>query len=180
MQYILGEWDFRDITVAVRAPILIPRPETEELVDLALAHAARAGTEALEGADVEARVGAGAAKAEAGARVEPGTRGRGEENAVTARRLSFLDVGAGTGCIGLSMLKAVPSATCWAIDPNPAAVSLSLENASRLGLTERYTCFESTLQDFNPHTPSPSALSAALSSASSPPPSSTAASTVKS
>ena len=162
LQYILGEWDFHDVTVVVRAPILIPRPETELLVDIALAHATRAG--------------AGAAKAGAGARVEPRTRGRGGESAVTARRLSFLDVGAGTGCIGLSLLKAVPSATCWAIDPNPAAVSLSLENAARLGLAERYTCVESTLQDFSPHTPSPSASPSALS----PPPSSTATSTVKS
>lgn len=36
VQYIVGSWDFRDLTLAVRHPCLIPRPETEELVDLVL------------------------------------------------------------------------------------------------------------------------------------------------
>eukprot|EP01147_Barroeca_monosierra_P010023 gene10023-2197_t len=34
LQYILGEWDFRYLTLDIRQPILIPRPETEVLVDL--------------------------------------------------------------------------------------------------------------------------------------------------
>lgn len=36
MQYIIGEWDFRDITVKLVPPIFIPRPETEILVDFVL------------------------------------------------------------------------------------------------------------------------------------------------
>ena len=37
LQYVLGEWDFRSLTLAVDRRTLIPRPETEELVDLVLA-----------------------------------------------------------------------------------------------------------------------------------------------
>lgn len=37
MQYLVGDWDFHHITLHVRAPVLIPRPETEELVELVLA-----------------------------------------------------------------------------------------------------------------------------------------------
>jgi release factor glutamine methyltransferase len=37
VQYIVESWAFRDLTLAVRPPCLIPRPETEELVDLVLA-----------------------------------------------------------------------------------------------------------------------------------------------
>ena len=29
VQYILGEWDFHDLTLEMRPPVLIPRPETE-------------------------------------------------------------------------------------------------------------------------------------------------------
>lgn len=37
VQYLVGEWDFHHINLVVRKPVLIPRPETEELVELVLA-----------------------------------------------------------------------------------------------------------------------------------------------
>jgi len=37
IQYVLGEWDFRSLTLACDKRALIPRPETEELVTWALA-----------------------------------------------------------------------------------------------------------------------------------------------
>ncbi|XP_068171297.1 MTRF1L release factor glutamine methyltransferase isoform X2 [Antennarius striatus] len=37
VQYVIEEWDFRDLTLKMRLPVFIPRPETEELVDLVLA-----------------------------------------------------------------------------------------------------------------------------------------------
>lgn len=36
VQYVLGEWDFRELTLKVDARALIPRPETEQLVELVL------------------------------------------------------------------------------------------------------------------------------------------------
>ncbi|XP_041639623.1 MTRF1L release factor glutamine methyltransferase [Cheilinus undulatus] len=36
VQYVIEEWDFRDLTLKMRPPVFIPRPETEELVDLVL------------------------------------------------------------------------------------------------------------------------------------------------
>ena len=36
VQYILGSWPFRERVYEVKPPVLIPRPETEDLVDLVL------------------------------------------------------------------------------------------------------------------------------------------------
>lgn len=36
IQYLVGDWDFHFITLRVRPPVLIPRPETEELVEYVL------------------------------------------------------------------------------------------------------------------------------------------------
>ena len=36
LQYVIGQWDFRDLTLRTDRRALIPRPETEMLVDLAL------------------------------------------------------------------------------------------------------------------------------------------------
>jgi len=36
IQYVLGQWDFRHLNLKVDARALIPRPETEQLVDLVL------------------------------------------------------------------------------------------------------------------------------------------------
>ena len=41
LQYILGHWPFRHCDLDVDARVLIPRPETEELVDIALREMAR-------------------------------------------------------------------------------------------------------------------------------------------
>lgn len=36
--YILGEWEFFSLELEVRAPMLVPRPETEHLVEVVLEH----------------------------------------------------------------------------------------------------------------------------------------------
>ena len=38
--YILGEWEFFSLNFVCRAPVLVPRPETEHLVEVALEHLA--------------------------------------------------------------------------------------------------------------------------------------------
>ena len=43
LQYVLGEWSFRHITLAVDRRVLIPRPETELVAEAALAKAAATG-----------------------------------------------------------------------------------------------------------------------------------------
>lgn len=52
IQYVLGEWDFRTLTLTCDKRALIPRPETEELVTRVLKHLKAGEARALEqGAD---------------------------------------------------------------------------------------------------------------------------------
>ena len=53
--------------------------------------------------------------------------------------LRIVEVGVGSGCIGLSLLAKYPEAQLVGFDLNPAAVDLSRHNAERLGVNERAT-----------------------------------------
>ncbi|XP_068109096.1 MTRF1L release factor glutamine methyltransferase isoform X2 [Hyperolius riggenbachi] len=98
IQYIIGEWDFLDLTLKMRPPVFIPRPETEELVGLVLASC----PELLQSAEPR-----------------------------------ILEVGCGSGAVSLALLQRIPQAHIVATDKTEAAVSLSQENAERLGLQHR-------------------------------------------
>ena len=60
LQYVLGEWDFRSLTLKCDRRALIPRPETEELVTRVLAHLRARGTEAEPPFVVDVGTGTGA------------------------------------------------------------------------------------------------------------------------
>jgi release factor glutamine methyltransferase len=61
LQYVFGHWPFRRLDLLVDARVLIPRPETEQVVEVALGEARRLGT-----ASGGSRAGAGLVLADAG------------------------------------------------------------------------------------------------------------------
>ena len=109
LQYILGEWDFLHLQgVHVRAPVLCPRPETEELVRLA------------------ARV---LAEKQPQHALQPRQQAE--------RPLRLLEVGTGSGVVSVALLGLLRGATATAIDLCPVACALARENAARFGVSER-------------------------------------------
>lgn len=104
VQYIVGDWDFHELTLRLSPPVLIPRPETEELVELVLAS----------------------------------TRGPAAAAAAAGRDFRILDVGCGSGAIGLALLRQLPNAECVGLDVSTEAIALSRLNARELGLSSRY------------------------------------------
>ena len=92
IQYMTGEQQFRDLKLRVAPGVLIPRPETEILVDVAL--------------DLVPQEG----------------------------RPIVVDVGTGTGAVGLALKHERSSARVLATDTSDDAVRLARDNASRLGL----------------------------------------------
>lgn len=95
LQYVLGHWPFRSLDLDVDERVLIPRPETEELVDVALAELAA--------------------------------------RAVTAP--TIVDLGCGSGAIGLSLLVELQArgvaATLVAVDESSDALTLARANAAK-------------------------------------------------
>ncbi|XP_039338659.1 MTRF1L release factor glutamine methyltransferase isoform X2 [Mauremys reevesii] len=111
VQYVLGEWDFRELTLKMRPPVFIPRPETEDLVSLVL-------EEELQ------RSGSPAVIA-------------GHQCPTVVPHPVILEIGCGSGAIALSLLSKLPKSRVIAVDKEEAAVNLTRENAQRLQLQDR-------------------------------------------
>lgn len=52
---------------------------------------------------------------------------------------TYLDLGCGYGVIGLALARSRPAARVWGVDVNERAVLLANENATALGVDDRYT-----------------------------------------
>jgi release factor glutamine methyltransferase len=101
-QYITGHQEFWGMDLIVSPAVLIPRPETEHVVETVLELCKH--TKRVDG------VG-------------------GEQHPPNALRVA--DVGTGSGCIALALAKELPSAEIHATDLSPAALEVARANASR-------------------------------------------------
>jgi release factor glutamine methyltransferase len=152
LQYILGKAPFRRLEVTVRPGVLIPRPETEILVDVVLSAlptgSATQPPSATPPPSVilsEAKNPAEALSADTAVAAAPPSvilseaknpaEDLGTDTAVAAAPpLRILDLCTGTGCIALSFLHEYPNCHVTAIDIDPAAVELAQFNACELKL----------------------------------------------
>ena len=170
VQMLVGTWDFHGVEVVVRRGVLCPRPETETLVDLALQLIATRHNDAVA-VDVDQRehdhdthtttetVSATAdwrknttlhacGNAHATSSPSPDATRDSVQQPVSVPAPRILDIGSGTGAVGLAILHACPTALCDAIDVDEAATTLSHHNAELLGLAGRYTCDTVGITDF--------------------------------
>lgn len=110
IQYIIGKTDFFDLTFKVDRNVLIPRPETEELVawiieDFRL--------ETLDFSHQESKV-----------KTEPKSQTSKDQYSST-----ILDIGTGSGCIAISLAKNLPTVKVTAIDVSKKALEIAQHNA---------------------------------------------------
>jgi release factor glutamine methyltransferase len=122
LQYVIGRWAFRSLDLMVDRRVLIPRPETEQVVEVALAELDRLTTHpphplhpphpATDGVD---RPPAPPAARPAGG------------------RLVAVDLGTGSGAIALAVAAERPGVEVWATDVSPAALEVAGANLAGLG-----------------------------------------------
>ncbi len=118
IQYITGACEFYGLPFRVTRDVLIPRPETEHLVEKALALART--LDAL---------------------------GLGSENSYTTAcsTIKILDVGTGSGAIAVAVAHALPQAGITAVDVSPAALAVAQSNSEQNGVASRIRFLESDL-----------------------------------
>jgi release factor glutamine methyltransferase len=114
-QHLTGKQEFWGLEFEVSPDVLIPRPETEHLVEVALDRLAV--RELRSGRDPK----------------------------LTGEGLCIVDIGTGSGCIAIAVAKELPAAKIYATDISPAALAVALRNATHLGFSNRITFLESNL-----------------------------------
>ena len=131
LAYILGMREFFGLTFKVTPATLIPRPESELLVELALQRipGKHPSPPAPPMGPLAIRLGGTAAKPPVIPQEGKGSRQAGKESG-----FRVLDLGTGSGVIALSIAHACSEAEVWACDASPAALAVALENAQRLGI----------------------------------------------
>jgi release factor glutamine methyltransferase len=119
-QHLTGKQEFWSLEFEVTPDVLIPRPETEHVIEVALDRLAvrelRAGRAQKTGGD----------------------------------GFHIADIGTGSGCLAISLAKELPAATIYATDISPRALAVAARNAHRHGVENRIHFLESDLSRPHP------------------------------
>jgi release factor glutamine methyltransferase len=108
LQYVLGGWGFRGLDLFVDRRVLIPRPETEYVVEVALEEAARSGLR----------------------------RSRRRLSLVeTHAPMRAADIGTGSGAIAIALAAELPDVEVWATDVSDDALAVARANVAGCAAT---------------------------------------------
>jgi release factor glutamine methyltransferase len=114
-QYLIGHQEFWGLDFEVTPAVLIPRPETEHLIEVAL--------ERLGARGITINFATGA----------------------PSPPLRIADVGTGSGCIAVALAHELPHAELFATDISAAALEVAKRNATRHGVADRIRFVEGNL-----------------------------------
>ena len=114
-QYITGKQEFWGLEFEVTPEVLIPRPETEHVIEVAL--------DRLAVRELRA----------------------GRKRPLTGDGLRIIDVGTGSGCIAIALAKELPGARILATDISSAALAVARRNAVLHGVSDQIHFVECSL-----------------------------------
>ena len=149
LQYIIGTAAFRYLELSVRPGVLIPRPETELLVDLVKDYLSKwqsCFVPRLTRDPKPLRTGSATQLAAVQLKQTPLTNLSGEASRSKSPSVTkydcqgsvcrILDVGTGSGAIALALLSECEDIEVFATDISEVALEIACENARRLGMSE--------------------------------------------
>jgi release factor glutamine methyltransferase len=116
-QHLTGKQEFWGLEFEVTPDVLIPRPETEHVIEVAL--------DRLAVRELRA----------------------GRKQTLTGEGLQIADIGTGSGCIAIALAKELRGATIYATDISSAALAVAHRNAARHSVSDRIRFLESNLLD---------------------------------
>ena len=128
-RYLVGGCEFMSLALKVTPACLIPRPETELLVE-----------EVLRLAGVRRQMPAAMAAPAAGAAAAAGP-------ATPPAPLSAIDLCTGCGCVAVSLAAYLPHGRITATDISPEALAVARTNAEAHGVADRMTLLEGDLYE---------------------------------
>jgi release factor glutamine methyltransferase len=116
-QHLTGKQEFWGLEFEVTPDVLIPRSETEHVIEVAL--------DRLAVRELRA----------------------GRKQTLTGEGLQIADIGTGSGCIAIALAKELPAATIYAADISSAALAIAKRNAVRHNVTNQVQFLEGNLLD---------------------------------
>ncbi len=133
-QYITGRQEFWGLEFEVTPSVLIPRPETEHVIEVALARLGACGAMGLDFPNSHSGVAGGVT--DAVPRALP---------VRVSARMAIADVGTGSGCMAVALAKELPLAQIIATDISPAALEVARRNIARHGVSDRVQLLQADL-----------------------------------
>lgn len=128
--YVVGHKEFFGLEFTVDHRVLVPRPDTETLVDEALARVRERFSPAETSEESPGFAESEAATATATAPSPTLAPALASEPA-PASSLRIADIGTGSGAIGITLAKQLPRAVVYAVDVSAAALEVAQANAAR-------------------------------------------------
>lgn len=122
-QYLTGKQEFWGLEFEVTPAVLIPRPETEHVIEVALE---RLGARGIK---IDMTTGA------------------------PSPTLRVADVGTGSGCLAIALAYEMPKAELFATDISSAALDVARRNATRHGVSARIHFIRTNLLEGLVHSP---------------------------
>ena len=116
-QYLTGKQEFWGLEFEVTPAVLIPRPETEHVVEVAL--------ERLGPRGIKIRLDTGA----------------------PSPHLRVADIGTGSGCLAVALACELPHADVFATDISATALEVARRNATRHHVSDRVHCIQTNMLD---------------------------------